>query len=103
MPIITGHGNVPNLINTLYAMAKLNPTIVLTGHGSATTVKSGIRDADLLSSVWKKVTEGHEKDKKPNKILLDVSANLGQKYRPLYKDFYSEIERHVNLMYESQQ
>ena len=103
MPIITGHGNVPNLINALYAIAKLNPTIVLTGHGRATTVKSVIRDADLLSSVWKQVKADYENDKKSNETLLDVRAKLGPKYRLLYKDFVSEIERHVKLMYKLQQ
>jgi cyclase len=103
MPIITGHGNVPNLIDSLYVIAKLNPAIVLTGHGSATSVKSVIRDADLLSTVWNQVKVGFEKNKKPNEILLDVSAKLGQEYRPLYKDFDSEIERHVKLMYKLQQ
>jgi cyclase len=103
MPIITGHGNVPNLIDTLYHIAKLNPAIVLTGHGRATTVTSVIRDADLLSNVWKQVKVGFEKNKKPNEILLDVSAKQGQEYRSLYKDFDSEIERHVKLMYKLQQ
>ena len=103
MPIITGHGNVLNLIDTLHTIAKLNPTIVLTGHGKATTVKSLIRDADLLSNVWQQVKLGYEKDKKPNEILLGVIAKVRQKYRPLYKDFDSEIERHVKLMYKLQQ
>lgn len=102
MPIITDHGNVPNLINTLYAIAKLNPTIILTGHGGVTTVKSVIRDADLLSSIWKQVKADYENDKKSNETLLDVRAKLGPKYRLLYKDFVSEIERHVNLMYKLQ-
>ena len=103
MPIITDHGNVLSLIDTLYAIEKLNPDIVLTGHGRATTVKSLIRDADLLSSIWKQVKAGYKKDKKPNEILLDVNAKLRQKYSPLYKDFDSEIERHVKLMYKLQQ
>ena len=47
MPVITGHGNVPNLISSLEAIVKLNPTSVLTGHGKASTVKSIIRDIDL--------------------------------------------------------
>ncbi len=103
MPIITGHGNVLSLIDTLSVIEKLNPDIVLTGHGRATTVKSLIRDADLLSSIWKQVKAGNEKGKKPNEILLDVSAKLGNKYSPLYKDFDLEIERHVKLMYKLQQ
>ncbi len=100
MPIITGHGNVLNLIDTLHTIARLNPAIVLTGHGTATTVKSITRDADLLSGVWKQVKAGFEKDKKSSEILLDVIAKHKPKYRPLYKDFDSEIERHVKLMYK---
>jgi glyoxylase-like metal-dependent hydrolase (beta-lactamase superfamily II) len=103
MPIITYHGNIPNLIDTLYAIAKLNPAIVLTGQGSATTVKSVTRDADLLSNVWRQVKAGYEKHKNLNQILLDVSAKQDPKYRSLYKDFDSEIERHVKLMYKFQQ
>jgi cyclase len=100
MPIIPGHGNIPNLIDTLYDIAKLNPDIVLTGHGGVTTVNSVLQDADLLSNVWKEVKTGFVKDKKPNEILLDVIAKQGQKYSPLYTDFDSEIERHVKLMYK---
>ncbi len=102
MPIITGHGNVVTLIDTLYTTAKLNPAIVLTGHGRATTVKSLIRDAELLSSVWAQVKSGYETDKKPNDTLSDVIDKIGQKYRPLYKDFDVEIERHIKLMYKLQ-
>ena len=102
MPIITGHGNVPNLINTLYAVEKLNPTIVLTGHGRATTVDSVLRDANLLSSVWQQVKADAGNDKTSDETLLDVSTKLGPKYRPLYKDFDPEIKRHVELMYRVQ-
>jgi glyoxylase-like metal-dependent hydrolase (beta-lactamase superfamily II) len=101
MPI-TGDGDIPNLIETLYSIAELNPTIVLTGHGRATTVKSVIRDADLLSSVWKEVKVGKEKGRSSDEILSDVRAKLGAKYRALYKDFVSEIERHVKLMFKLQ-
>lgn len=103
MPVITDHGHVSNLINTLYTIAKLNPSIVLTGHGSTTTVKSIIRDADLLSSVWKQVKLDYQNDKKPGETLLDVKAKLEPKYRLLYKNFVSEIERYVKLMYKLQQ
>ncbi len=102
MPIITGHGNVANLIDTLYAIAKLNPTIVLTGHGKASTVKSILRDADLLASVWKQVKVDYKKGKSPNETVLNIGATHGQKYRPLYKDFDAEIERHIKLMYTLQ-
>ncbi|PKV49696.1 glyoxylase-like metal-dependent hydrolase (beta-lactamase superfamily II) [Aquimarina sp. MAR_2010_214] len=102
MPMITGHGNVPNLISMLNTVAKLNPTIVLTGHGKATNVESVIRDADLLSSVWKQVKSDYEKGKKPNETLKDIEAKLTLKYKLLYNDFSSEIERHVNLMYKLQ-
>jgi hypothetical protein len=103
MPIITHHGNIPNLINTLYTIAKLKPTIVLTGHGSPTTVKSVIRDADLLSIVWKQVGEDYKNGKKPNETLLNIRAKLESKYKLLYKNFVSEIERHVELMYKLQE
>ncbi|SNZ00028.1 MBL fold metallo-hydrolase [Flagellimonas pacifica] len=103
MPVITGHGNVPNLISTLYAIAKLEPTIVLTGHGSATTPESIKRDADLLSSVWKQVQSDYGNGRTPEEILLTVKAKLEPKYGPLYKDFVPEIERHVKLMYKLQQ
>mgnify|MGYP003681891457 CR=1 FL=1 len=102
MPMITGHGNIPNLIKTLNTVEKLNPTIVLTGHGKATNVESVTRDAGLLSSVWKQVKSGYKKGVEPNETLKEVKAKLNPKYKLLYQDFDSEIERHVNLMYELQ-
>ena len=103
MPILTYHGNVPHLIDTLYEVAKLNPEIVLTGHGKATSGKSIKRDADLVAGVWKLVKAGYDDNKKPDEIVLDVSDELGPTYRPLYQNFDSEIKRHVELMFKRQQ
>jgi glyoxylase-like metal-dependent hydrolase (beta-lactamase superfamily II) len=103
MPMITDHGNIPNLIDSLHEFAELNPDIVLTGHGNATTGKSVIRDAEFLASVWEQVGLYHKKDLEPNEILMQVKAKLGPKYQPLYKNFESEIERYVELMYRLQQ
>nr|WP_321235285.1 MBL fold metallo-hydrolase [uncultured Psychroserpens sp.] len=102
MPMISDYKNVPNLISILYKIANLNPTVVLTGHGKATTTESVIRDADLLSNVWEKVTSDFAKGKSSNEIIEDIKVTLGPKYKPLYKDFNSEIIRHVNLMYKLQ-
>ena len=103
MPMLTDHGNVPNLIDTLHKIAKLNPYIVLTGHGKATTAEAITRDAELLSSVWEQVLTDHTSGINPNEILLRVKADLAPKYKSLYQDFENEIERHVELMYSFQQ
>ncbi len=103
MPIITDHTHVIHLINTLYAVTKLNPSFVLTGHGSATTVKSVLRDADLLSTIWDQVKLDYKNNKNPNETLLAIKIKLEPKYKLLYKDFASEIERHVKLMYKQLQ
>jgi len=100
MPIITGHGNVLNLINTLGMIEKLKPKIVLTGHGNATTSISILRDKELLSAVWQQVKEGVDNGKSLDAILLDVTHKLSPEYRLSYQDFDSEIERHVKLMYK---
>lgn len=103
MPMITDQGNVPNLIDFLHKIAKLNPDIVLTGHGKAATVKSVTRDAEMLSSVWDLVRSDNKQGLMPNEILLHVKDKLGPKFKSLYKDFASEIERLVKLMYDFQQ
>jgi len=103
MPILTYHGDIPHLIDTLYGVAKLQPEIVLTGHGEATTAKSIKRDADLVSGVWKLVKEGYQDNKQPEEIMLNVSEKLGPLYRPLYDNFDAEIKRYVELMYKRQQ
>ncbi|WP_243472734.1 MBL fold metallo-hydrolase [Winogradskyella sp. MH6] len=100
MPIITNYSNLSNLINTLQTVAKLNPSVVLTGHGNVTTAASVLRDVQLLSSVCEQVKLDYEKGLTPTETLLKVSANLGPKYEPLYKDFETEIERYINLMYQ---
>jgi glyoxylase-like metal-dependent hydrolase (beta-lactamase superfamily II) len=101
MPIITPNSNVPNLIDTLNAVVKLNPATVLTGHGKATTVKSVMRDAGLLESVWTLVKEGHKSGKKQDEILSNISVKLGDKYRPLYKNFDAHIKEQVKQMYKN--
>ncbi|WDE09318.1 MBL fold metallo-hydrolase [Thalassomonas viridans] len=100
MPIITPHANVPHLIDTLKAVAKLDPTVVLTGHGKPTTVKSVVRDVDLLAAVWKLVKAGYQDNKTPEEILSLASARLGKKYKPLYQDFDAQIGQHVQQMYK---
>lgn len=100
MPIITNYSNLSNLINTLQTVAKLNPSVVLTGHGNVTTVASVLRDVQLLSSVCEQVKLDYEKGLTPTETLLKISANLGPKYEPLYRDFETEIERYINLMYQ---
>lgn len=102
MPMITEHGNVPHLINTLNTVAKLHPSIVLTGHGKATNAESVKRDADLLSSIWKQVESDYKNGRNPKETLKNIEAKLTPKYKLLYKDFSLEIERHVNLMYKFQ-
>lgn len=100
MPIITDHGDVTNLISTLRFVEKLKPSIVLTGHGNATTIKSVIRDADLLSRVWEQVKIDSKNNKEPKETILDIKSELGEEYSALYRDFNAEIERHIKLMYK---
>jgi len=102
MPVVTGHGNIPNLINALNHIAKLKPKTVLTGHGNATSAKSVRRDARLLSRVWQQVKADYKNGKTAAESLLGIRSRLGKKYSALYKDFDKEIERHVNLMYKLQ-
>ena len=101
MPIITPHANIANLIDTLNAVVKLEPAIVLTGHGHASSAKSVRRDAQLLDAVWKQVKEGHKQGKKPDEILSLASTKLAAKYRSLYKNFDSQIKEQVKWMYKS--
>ena len=103
MPIMTPRGNVPNLINTLNTVVKLNPAIVLTGHGKVTTVKSVIRYAKLLDSVWQLVKEGYDNGTKSDDVLSQVIGELGPKFRTLYKDFDSNSEYLVQMMYKKQE
>jgi glyoxylase-like metal-dependent hydrolase (beta-lactamase superfamily II) len=103
MPMITGHGNVPHLISTLKTIAKLRPTVVLTGHGKATTAQAITRDADLLTSVWQQVKTNYAQGIKLEETLATVKTQLKTKYSPLYKNFTAEIERYVKLMHKLQQ
>lgn len=102
MPMVIGHGNVPNLINTIKAVEKLNADFVLPGHGKPTTGKSVIRDADLLVAVWTKVKEGYLAGKNSNEIQMEISTALAGKYRPLYNNFDSGIKQQVQGMYDKQ-
>ena len=102
MPVITDDVNIPSLINTLNSIIELSPAKVLTGHGNETTVKSIVRDINLLSSVWKQVKLDSENGSKPEETLLKIKTELEPEYKPLYKNYTTEIERYVNLMYSLQ-
>jgi glyoxylase-like metal-dependent hydrolase (beta-lactamase superfamily II) len=100
MPIMTPSGNVPNLIDTLNAVIKLNPTIVLPGHGKVTTVKSVKRDVKFLASIWHQIKTN--KGNKFGSILAQVINQSEQEYKALYEDFDSSIEYLVKMMIEKQ-
>lgn len=102
MPIITPNANVPNLIATLNKVVKLKPSVVLTGHGSATTLKSVKRDASLLASVWQLVKDGYKTGKKLDDIISQASTELAPTYKPLYKNFDTAIKEQVSSMYKMQ-
>jgi glyoxylase-like metal-dependent hydrolase (beta-lactamase superfamily II) len=102
MPIMTPNGNVPNLITSLNKVEKLNPAIVLPGHGKPTSIDSITRDAEVLSAVWNLVKAGHKKGKKADEILAQVREKFGPKYSSLYKDFDSNTEYFVSMMYKKQ-
>lgn len=102
MPIITGHGDVPHMIQTLRSVSKLKPAIVLTGHGSNTNADAVKRDIEFLSSIWQRVRADHQKDQSAAQTLVEVKATMGPKYSAIYKDFDSDIERYVKLLYELQ-
>mgnify|MGYP005991140645 CR=1 FL=1 len=99
MPMISNYKNISNLINFLNNVVKLNPIIILTGHGKATTIKSIKRDAELLSSVRNLVNKEYQKGKTLNNTLYEVKLKLKVKFQFLYKDFDSEVERHIKIMY----
>ena len=100
MPIITNSKNVQILINTLKKIRDLQPSIVLTGHGKATTVESITRDINLLSGVLSFVKEEKQKGEKLSNAILTIKSKIGSKYRSLYKNFDSEIERYVKMLYK---
>ncbi len=102
MPIIIPDANVPNLIATLNKVIKLNPDVVLTGHGNVTTVESVKRDAKLLTHVWQLVKSGYQAGKKPNEIITQARAELTSSYAPLYKNFTSAIKEQITTMYKMQ-
>ncbi len=100
MPILTPDTNIPNLISTLEAIAKLNPVVVLTGHGKTTTKSSILRDVNLLTNTWSLVKQGYKAGNTPEQILLQLDSALSKQYKPLYKDFDSSLERYVKLMHK---
>lgn len=102
MPIVTGHGNVPSLIQTLKDVAAMEPEIVLTGHGQATTVVASVtRDAAFLSRIWAQVKADHGQ-KTIDEIVVTVQSEMGPTYSSSYKDFGSDIKRYVTLLVELQ-
>jgi len=100
MPILIDHGNVSHLIDSLYSVIKLQPSIVLPGHGGSTNVQSVIRDAELLSQVTKLVEEGKVSGKSQEAVLLSVSRQLAPKYSALYKNFDAGIKQQIPTLYK---
>jgi len=102
MPIMTHHGNVPGLIETLNAVLKLKPKAVLPGHGQITSDKSVKRDAEFLAAVWRLVKDSHQKGMKFEDMLSVVRQKFASEYSGQYKDFDSTIEYLVQMMVRNQ-
>lgn len=100
MPIIINPKKVPDLIKILNTIAELKPTHVLTGHGNVTKGSAVIRDANLLSKVWKQVKEAKENEKTESEVLTSIETKLTPKYKDLYTNFTSEIKRYVKVLYK---
>ena len=101
LPIMTPHGNVENLVETLNAVVKLDPVIVLPGHGQPNSTESVIRDSNMLKSVWSLVKKSLG-NMTNEEVLLQVKTELGPKFRSLYKDFDSSITYLVTMIIKKQ-
>jgi len=102
MPIMTYHGDVANLIDTFYKVEKLKPIAILPGHGKPTTMASLRRDSDLLSAVSTLVKKAREDGRSFDDTLSQVITQLAGKYRPLYKDFDSNIKYFVTMVHKAE-
>jgi hypothetical protein len=56
----------------------------------------------MLTAIWKQVDEEREKGKNLDEIIQGVTADVGPKYRSLYKDFDSSIEYLVTMVHKKQ-
>ena len=101
MPIIINPKKVPNLIQTLKTIAELQPIHVLTGHGNVTKGSAVIRDANLLSKVWKQVKEAKGKGKTESEVLKSIESKLAPTYKDLYTNFTTEIKRYVEVLFKT--
>ncbi|GHF13967.1 hypothetical protein GCM10017044_05070 [Kordiimonas sediminis] len=101
LPIMTHHGNLTALIESLQALTALNPAIILPGHGQPTTTRSVIRDSELLRDVVKLVMNGKANSKSPEEVTRDVVTALGPKYRSEYADFDANSQYLVTMIYRS--
>lgn len=102
LPIMTHHGNLPNLIETLNRVVELNPTVVLPGHGEPTTVDSPKRDVLFLTSVLKMVDDGRTTGLSSDEIVTGVKQHLGPKYAQFYRDFESSSGYLVSMIFKEQ-
>jgi cyclase len=99
MPILTHHGSIPNLMETLRIVGELNPAVVLPGHGQPTTVLSVNRDLEFLANVMRMVREGLASELGPKQIAARITSVLGPAYSEMYRDFGVNIQYLTSTMY----
>lgn len=102
MPIITDHSDMEAWIENLNYIEELNPTIVLTGHGHATTKVSVMRDSEFFLSILKQIKTGCENRTSLDEIQFSIRSQMGPVYQGLYENFDADIDQYVEQLYRLQ-
>lgn len=95
----TFDGDIPGWIAFLRELEKLEPEVVVPGHGQVAGGAAIARQREFFEELWALVEAGHEQGRQDHEILPDIRAKLAG-YRKLYANFDDRIGRIVSDFYQ---
>jgi glyoxylase-like metal-dependent hydrolase (beta-lactamase superfamily II) len=94
----THASNLPQWISMLGELEKMQPVVVVPGHGKVTDLSGIKRLRMLLSDFWNAVELQYQQGKSDYEMVQDVTAALAS-YRDLYPGLDEKIKRDISHVY----
>lgn len=94
----TFDANMQQWIKRLAELAKLQPRVVIPGHGEVTDVQGIVRLGKLLKAFWRAVAAGYQRGKTDYEMLPQVAHALAP-FRAAYPGLDDKVKRDISHVY----
>jgi len=90
--------NLINWIDLLAELEKMQPEVVIPGHGKVTDITGITRLKSLLQTFWSAVENGYEENLADYEMVTDVINKMAE-FEPLYPGLADKVKRDISSVY----